>query len=163
KDDLDKSDFLYVPSGTIYHDKEQLLHGTLGVRKVEIQRPRLRVVREHDGSWNLSGIMGPPDLARRMPAIVIRQGTILIEDRQVGAKNPPLEIRDGSLTLLNDPLSVVTFEGSGTCEAVGTIKLHGQAVRGGGPLTLSLEAPAFQLGPELVQRLAGYTPEAAVH
>src|SRR3974377_322927 len=29
RDDLDKSDFYYVPSAIIYHDKEQLLDGVL--------------------------------------------------------------------------------------------------------------------------------------
>src|SRR5271166_3994139 len=41
RDDLDKGDFLYVPSAVIYHDKEQLLEGRLAIRKIELLRPRL--------------------------------------------------------------------------------------------------------------------------
>src|SRR6266567_5907141 len=57
RDDLDKSDFLYVPSAILYHDKEHLLQGKLSIRKVEIYRPRLRAVRDRDGRWNLSGLL----------------------------------------------------------------------------------------------------------
>src|SRR5437773_68972 len=46
KDDLDKSDFLYVPFAIIYHDKEQVLEEGLRVRKVEVHQPQIRVVRE---------------------------------------------------------------------------------------------------------------------
>src|SRR5438067_1952616 len=33
RDDLDQADFLYVPTGIIYHDKERLANGDLAVRK----------------------------------------------------------------------------------------------------------------------------------
>ena len=45
RDDPDKIDFLYVPAATIYHDKEQLLDGKIAIRKVELHRPRLRMIR----------------------------------------------------------------------------------------------------------------------
>ncbi len=34
-DGLDRKDFLYVPFGVIYHDKEQLAQGVFAIRKLE--------------------------------------------------------------------------------------------------------------------------------
>lgn len=163
KDDLDRSDFLAVPSATLFHDKEHVLDGQLNLRKVEIRRPRLRLIRERDGHWNVSGLFGPSKLDQRLPALLIRQGTLTIEDRQAAPGTPPLEINDVCLSAVNDPLPVVTFEGSGVIEPAGRVRISGRAPRGGGPLTLTIDAPGLKVGPELVQRLAGYAPDAAVH
>jgi hypothetical protein len=162
KDDLDKTDFLSIPSATIYHDKEQVLENGIHIRKVEIRRPRLRAVREHDGSWNLAGLVGPSDLNHRAPTIIIQEGVLLIEDRQAPG-SLPLEIHDIALTMINDPLPIVTLEGSGICDGAGEIQIRGKMTRGGGPISLTVEAPNFTLGGELVQRLASYCPDAAVH
>src|SRR5262245_12389356 len=53
RDDIDRTDFLYVPSGIIYHDKERLANGDLAVRKIELNGARVRVVRDREGRWNL--------------------------------------------------------------------------------------------------------------
>jgi hypothetical protein len=161
KGNLDQGDFLYIPSATIYHDKEHVLEEGLHLRKVEIRRLSLHLVREQDGRWNVSDLFGPSDLSRALPSIIVRQGQIRFEDHQALPGTPPLDIQDVSLTVVNDPLPIVTFQGSGTCESLGTVKITGQVVRGGGAMTLSVEAPALKLGPEMVQRLAGYNPEAA--
>src|SRR5439155_1407326 len=42
RDDVQKADFLYVPAAVIYHDKEHVLNGKLGINKIELNRPRLR-------------------------------------------------------------------------------------------------------------------------
>ena len=162
RDDLDKSDFLYVPAGVLYHDKEHLLQGRLSLRKVEIQRPRLRAVRNHDGRWNLAGLFGPSDPSQPLPTVVIKQGTIVIEDRLAAPGTPPLEITDVHLTIINDPLPVLTFEGSGRCDIAGTIHVRGQAQRGG-PGNLTLELPELTVGPDLIQRLAAYCTDAAAN
>ena len=56
--------------------------GRLAIRKVELNRPRLRLVRERDGRWNLN------DVCRRRPRspsacrpLVVHQGTVVLEDR----------------------------------------------------------------------------------
>jgi hypothetical protein len=158
RDDLDKSDFLYVPAAVLYHDKEHLLAGKLSLRKIEVQRPRLRAVRNHDGRWNLAGLLGPSDPSQPMPTIVIKQGTLVIEDRLAAPGTAPLEIKDIHLTLINDPLPTVTFEGDGYCEVAGRVHVHGDARRGGhGHLTLDF--PELSVGPELIQRLAAYAPD----
>ena len=51
RDDADMTNFLHVPSAVIYHDKEHLLGGRLAIRKMELERPRLRVVRDADGRY----------------------------------------------------------------------------------------------------------------
>ena len=123
RDDLDKSDFLYVPSVILSLDKEHLLQG----------------------KWS-----------------IIKQGTLVLEDRQAAPGTPPIEIKNLHLSMVNDPLPVVTFEGSGSCDVAGPVRLHGRWQRGGAA-TLTVELPAIDIGPDLVQRLAGYCPEAAVH
>ena len=111
RDELDRSDFLYVPSAVIYHDKEHLLDGTLSLRKIEMDRPRIRIVRERDGRINLSGLLKPPDLDIRVPTLIIRQGTVVIEDHRDSGPNVVLEIKDVNLTVVNDPLCTLVIEG----------------------------------------------------
>ena len=163
RDDLDKTDFLYVPDGIIYHDKERLANGDLAIRKIELHRMRLRIVRDHDGHWNVAGLLGPVDLNQRVPMLVVRQATIVLEDRTTSLVGPLLEIKDVNLTLINDPLPAITFEGSGTIDVAGPVHLNGQIQRATGELTLDLDAPAIPVGPALMERLAAVAPEMAVH
>src|SRR5579885_2749818 len=93
RDDLDKADFLSIPEAVIHLDKEQLLDGKPVVRKVELHRPRLRIVRDREGRWNLAGILGPVDLRERLPTLVIQHGTA-VEDRGAQPGTPPVEIKD---------------------------------------------------------------------
>lgn len=80
RDGRDKSPLLYVPSAIIYHDKEKLLDGKLGIRKIDLYQPRIHVIRRSDGRWNVAGVLGPVNPEETIPTIVIHQGTILIED-----------------------------------------------------------------------------------
>src|SRR5437763_3297162 len=43
REEVDHADFLSIPTLTIYLDKEQLLHGQQNVRKLELDRPYLRL------------------------------------------------------------------------------------------------------------------------
>src|SRR6266511_2311498 len=124
-DDPDKVEFLYVPTGVIYHDKEQLAAGKLAIRKVELYRPRLRVVRGPDGKWNLAGLLAPSDPSEHVPTVVIHQGTVLLEDRQAAPGVAPVELKDVNLTLMNDRLPLLTFEGSAKSDLAGAVALHG--------------------------------------
>ena len=159
RDDLDRADFLYVPDGIIYHDKERLANGDLAIRKIELHRMRLRIVRDHDGHWNLVGLLAPVDLNHRVPMLVLRQATIVLEDHTTSLVGPLLEIKDVNLTLINDPLPALTFEGSGTIDVAGPVHLNGQIQRATGELTLDLDAPAIPVGPALVERLAAVAPK----
>jgi hypothetical protein len=162
-DGLDRQDFLYVPSALIYHDKEQMVDGKLAVRKVELTRPHLRVVRDRDGHLNLSGILGPIDLTERMPTIVVRHGTVLIEDRATAPAGPLLEIRDVHLTIINDPLPTLQVEGGGQTDVAGPVTFRAVVPRATLAVQAHVEFPAIPVGPDLVQRLAGFCPETAAH
>ncbi len=165
RDDLDRTDFAYVPSMLLFHDKEQILKGEFALRKVELHRPRVRLVRGRDGGWNVSGIVAPQTgRAKPLPMVVLDQGTLLIEDLRSAPGSMPLEIKNIQLTLINDPLPVITFEGSGVCEVLGPIQIKGQMERGDeGGLQMTLEANQIAVGPALVQQLAGRAPELAAH
>lgn len=165
RDDLDRVDFLYVPSGVIYHDKEHLFDGgEVAIRKIELFRPRVRVIRERDGRLNLQGVLGPGNLGERMPTIVIQQGTLVFEDRLACPNAPPLELREVNLTVTNDPLPRLNVEGTGQAEGVGTVQFSARMMRATGETTLTIDVPSAPLGPDLAQRLTDRVgPETAGH
>jgi hypothetical protein len=163
RDELDRGDFLYVPSANIYHDKEHLLDGTLALRKIELDRPRLRIVRERDGRINLSGLLAPPKLDIRVPTLILRHGTILIEDRSVAGNGALLEIKDVNLTVVNDPLSTLVIEGSGQTDALGTVQIQARFLRPTDAISAVIELPGVPIGPSLMRRLASLCPDVGRH
>jgi hypothetical protein len=162
KDDPDQTIVLYVPSAVIYPDKEQVLNGEMRLRKVELNRPHLRILRERDGSLNLKGLFAASDLNERLPLLVVRQGTIVVEDR-AASPAPLAEIRDVNLTAVNDPLPVLAIEARGRCDVAGALRGSAHFQRADQTLTATAEAPAIPVGPALVQRLAGICPDLAAH
>ncbi|HTU92017.1 MAG TPA: AsmA-like C-terminal region-containing protein [Gemmataceae bacterium] len=163
RDELDRGDFLYVPSAVIYHDKEHLLDGTLGVLKVELDRPRLRIVRERDGRINLAGLLAAPDLKERVPALNVRRGIIVVEDRRDTGSVVLLEIKDVNLTVVNDPLSTLVISGSGQTDALGPVRIHARFYRPSDAVSVVLELPEVPVGPPLLRRIAGFCPAVARH
>ncbi len=164
RDDLDKADFLYVPSAVIYPDKEQMLDGTLALRKIDIFRPLLRIVRERDGRLNLVGLVTPPDLSEQLATFVIQQGTIVFEDRGIAPGGGPLlEIKDVNLTVVNDPLPTLNIDGTGCTDLLGPVRLSGRVRRDSGAFNLEMALPSIPVGPALVQRFAVICPNAAAY
>jgi hypothetical protein len=163
RDDLDRSDFLYVPSAVIYHDKEHLLDGTLGVCKIELDRPRLRIVRERDGRFNLAGLLAPPDLKERVPALLVKRGTVVIEEQRDTGTAVLLEIKGVNLTVVNDPLSTLVLEGSGQTDALGAMRINARFHRPSAAISAVVELPEVPVGPALLQRLAGFCPSFLRH
>jgi hypothetical protein len=163
RDDPAAAVFLQVPAGVIYHDKEQLLHGKLAIRKIELSHPRLRLEHRADGSWNLAGLLGPVHPDEPLPTIVIRQATVLFEDHVGGTAVPPVEIQDVDLALLNDPLPTVHFSGSGTARLFGPVQASGRWQRVSGEFEASAEATAIPVGSPLVRHLAVYRAEVGTH
>jgi AsmA-like C-terminal region len=163
RDDLDKTDFLYVPSGIIYHDKEHVLDGKLALLKIVLNRPQLRVLIDRNGRCNLLGLLGPVGRDERMPTIVIQEGTIVLEDRRLTAGKPILELRNINLTILNDPLPQLLINGNGQTDVLGALQVHAEAERVGGAFHANLELPAIAIGPGLVQRLAEFFPDVGLH
>jgi hypothetical protein len=160
QDDPTRTDFAYVPSARISYDKEQLLDGKLALRKVELYRPRLRLLREKDGSWNWTNLMGPTDVHATWPTLVIDDGTVLLIDRQVSPGLPPLEISHVQLTVVNDPLHTVTFSGTGQSETIGLVELRGTWRRDTHEARLSASARGVPVTTSLVRRLCSHSPQA---
>ncbi len=163
RDDLDNSDFLYVPSAVLYHDKEQLLHGKLALRKIVLNRPQLRILLDRNGRCNLTGLLGPVDPNERVPTLVFQQGTIMIEDRRLAVGKSILEVRNVNLTILNDPLPTLVVEGGGQTDVLGPLQFRAEAQRVGGVFSANLELPTVPIGPLLVQRLSEFQPDVAIH
>jgi hypothetical protein len=163
RDDLDKGDFLYVPSAVIYHDKEQVLDGKLRLRKIELFGPRLRVVRERDGRLNLQGLTAPVSPDEKMPTVVLQNATVQVEDRGAAPGAPLVEIKDLNLTLRNDPLAILTVDGAGHTDVAGPLHFSARLHRPTETALATFELPAAPVGPALVERLAAFCPEAAVH
>lgn len=154
-DDPEKHEFLHVPSAIFYHDKEKILDGQLLLRKIELFRPRLRVRRDREGKWNLHDLTrkpsAPPDTPA--PAIVIHQGTLILEDRIDPDKASTLEINDISLTLINDPVAQVALRGGGNSDLLGKLSLNGSIDRRTGEAFLAFKAAKIPLTQNLAARL----------
>jgi hypothetical protein len=159
-DDPDKHEFLHVPSAIFYHDKEKILERELILRKIELIRPRLRVRRGPDGRWNLQDLMGKPSGAPQaaLPAIVIHQGTLILEDRSEHAKASSLEINDISLTIINDPVPRVTIRGAANSDLLGKLHLQGSLDRLTSEAYLSFRATQIPLTQSLLSRLPIQVP-----
>jgi hypothetical protein len=163
-DSLLRDAFLYVPSATFLHDKEHLLDGKMLIRRVELSRPQLRIVRSRDGALNIDGILAPSaPSTERLPTVLIRGGSITIEDQLVAPGVSLLELHEVSLTLINDPPNVLEAEGQGRSDVLGPVRFKATMPREGGALTARLELPEIPVGPALIGRLALAVPEAGRH
>jgi hypothetical protein len=152
----DKSEVLHIPSATVYPDKERLVKGEFAIRLIEMCRPRIHMVRNKDGTWNVSGLIGLTEPKCPLPTIVIQDGSLVIEDRLAGPAR--WEIHDVNLTLLNDPVTCLTFSGTGKSETLGGVELRGRWQRDTGVTALALETNSLCVNKELVQYVAGLYP-----
>lgn len=162
RDDVGRAELLHVPSAVIFHDKEKLLDGELSLRKVELHRARLKVLREPDGKWNLDGLTGPLQPHLVLPTLVLHQGTLTLEDRRSDGSPRFFELTNVSLTLINDPVSVVSIEGSAVVENIGKVQVRGQWQRGTRALTLSLRGERLKLSNILAEKLGSLCPSGTL-
>jgi hypothetical protein len=158
RDDPDRVDLAYIPAATIFPDKEQFVNGKFVIRKVELYRPHLHIRRDRDGQWNIAGLLAPPHLEAAIPTLEVKQGTIVLEDQLACPAMQAVELTDVNLTLVNDPLSTVQFQGKGLCELAETLQVNGTFQRQTGDVAASFLAYGIRIGTPLLQRLAGYCP-----
>jgi hypothetical protein len=163
RDDSTHAELAYIPSAVFYHDKEQLLDGKLVIRQIELNQPRLRVRRRKDGSWNLVGILGIPHPDEPIPTIVVHQGILVVEDEVACSGMPPIEVAAIDLTLINDPLETLNFQGGGRSELAGALVMSGSWNRRSDDTALILRASEIDVGPALLDRLTCYCPEVREH
>ncbi len=154
-DDPEKTEFLHIPSAIFYHDKEKILDGELTLRKIELFRPRMRVRRERDGTINLQGIIKKPTAApqRMMPATVIHDGTLILEDRADLGKATSIEINNITMNIVNDPLPRVTIRGAAESALLGKLNWQGKIDRMTNEAILAFKAKSIALSHGLVARL----------
>jgi hypothetical protein len=155
RDDPDHNEFLQVPSAVFYHDKEKILDGELALRKIELHKPRLRVRRDANGRWNVENLTGELRPDRQIPTVVVHQGTILFEDRGGDATVPDIEIGDVNVTVINDPLVIVTVRGAATSAALGKLQVNGNIRRDPLELAVAFQAQGVPISTPLVRRFAG--------
>ncbi len=153
-----------APSGTIYHDKEQISRGRLAIRKVELDSPTLSVERRPDGSWSLEGLSDSGAMSAAVPTFVIQKATLNFVDRSP-SKWPSFQLTDANLTLVNDPAPhYLVLKGTATAtldDGYSTrFTLIGRLNRGTGQLSLRTELPDLTLGPSLVPFVAAVEPDA---
>jgi hypothetical protein len=168
RDDPGRTDFIYVPKGTIYHDKEQLLNGRLAIQRIVWYQPVIHLIRGENGHWNTEGVLAPPTPEIPIPTIWLQHATVFVEDKQACPDTTPLEIHDVNLVIMNDPhrpptVSVLTFNGKGVADLVDTVQVEGTLSRLSQDFTASIQLPRFPVNGALVQRLSKFCPEAAVH
>lgn len=149
----------HIPSAILYHNKEKMLDGELTFRKIELYRPRLRVVRDQDGKWNVQGLAGVSKPGQPVPTIVVHQATIQLEDysREDGAPFK-LELTKANVTLINDPLDVVTIDGAAQSDLFGKVVVHGTWQRHAQEIELSIRTLGTRLDNALLDRLACFCP-----
>jgi hypothetical protein len=163
RDDPKQPDLAYIPCGIIYPDKEQVAHGKVAIRKIELQRPKILLRRDAAGEWNWQDIMGAENLEEPVPTLVIRQGTLVFEDFASQPAQPAVEITNVHLTFINDPLDTIIIQGTGESELAGAIQIQGTAQRGTNHTILSFRAGPFSVGTALVERLGAIRPDLLEH
>jgi hypothetical protein len=164
-DDPARTPVLHIPSGVIYHDKEQLARGRLAIRKLKLERPRLTVVRSPDGRWNLGGILGPvhPEIA--IPIIEVEQATVLLEIAGTaptdGGPTPTpfrVELRGVNATVLNQPLAVLNIQVHGEAVALGPLHVEGSWHRTQERLDATMDLAPVPITTALVRELSRFAP-----
>jgi hypothetical protein len=165
RDDPDHTEFVRVPGGVIYHDKEQLANGKLAIRLIEWDRPTIHVIRRQDGTWNLAGVLAPPDPHVPVPMIVLKRATIVFEDQCQCAGLPPMEFKEVNLSITNDPLPTLLFKGAGVTDLDGpvSIQVNGKLGRVSNEFSASIVLDGLPVNGNLVQRLASFWPDVGVH
>jgi AsmA-like C-terminal region len=162
RDDAGRTVFLYVPRGVIYYDKEQLHDGKLVIRKIQLDRATIRVIRDQNGCWNLAGILSPPRPDVPIPTIVFDRANLVIEDRLTSL--PAVEIKNVNLTFINDPLPILNFEAHGDSDLSGPVTIsRAYWGRTSDDVSLHLHMPKIPVAAPLLERLAAYCPQVAAH
>jgi hypothetical protein len=130
---------------------------------MELDRPVIRLARGRDGRLNWQGVLGAVDLNERVPTIVIRHGTLLIEDCGDGPGTPLVEMQDVCVTVVNDPLDTLVIEGVARTDVAGPVKVSARLQRPTDVLSATVQLPSVPVGPPLIQRLTFLQPETAAH
>jgi hypothetical protein len=158
-DDPTGMPFLLVPGATFHHDKQRLNDGKLVVRKIELNKPRLRIERDVNGRWNLADLLKPPKDNEPAPVMVLHDATIVVVDRSRG-DTPIAEWTSVEATIVNDPLPVFAFQFSGAGAPSGPFAIDGHFDKRSG-LSGSLDLPTMLVGNSLARAVESFNPDVA--
>jgi hypothetical protein len=147
---------LYVPMATVYHNKELLMQAQFAVRRIELKGPRIRIVRDHHGEWNIDGLTGQTDAAAPLPTIVIVNGTLIFEDHLAGPVS--WELHHVQLTLINDSPGSLSFNGSAISETLGNVSVVGSLNRAARSAAISIRTTDLNITHEMVRYLRSQVP-----
>jgi hypothetical protein len=156
------SPILAVPAAVLYHDKEQLNHGHLVIKKIELDKAELTLERSPAGKWNVEGIFkdGPAD--KPVPTFLIKDARVHVVDRGPDPL-PEVNLTIDQLTLLNDPIPVLAIQAHASARKFGSIKATARLDRIKGELMLGLELPEFQLGEVVAGNADRFAPGLSRH
>lgn len=136
----DDRPWLQAPYLVLHHDKEQLNRGRLVIRKIEVEGPELTLERTAEGEWNLGAWWGAGSPEKTWPTLLIRNAVIHLRD--TAGSWPAVTLRQAQLTVLNDPLPIVSVQLQGIAEGWGPTTLRGRLNRLDGSLALGVELPS---------------------
>lgn len=134
---------LHAPYVLLHHDKEQLNRGRLVIRKIELEGAEWTWERQADGSWNLGSWWGGGATDKSWPTVLMRQATVHLRDPS-GAW-PALSLRQAQVTILNDPLPLVSVQVQAQVDGIGPVILRARFNRLEGSLAAGVELPACPL------------------
>jgi AsmA-like C-terminal region len=157
--------FFTAPSGTIYHDKEQISRGRLSIRKVELDSPTLAVERRADGTWSLEGLGTDSAPGVALPTLVVQKAKLLLVDRGPDPM-PAIKLDDVNFTLVNDPApTYLVVKGSAnltladglSTRVAATARLH----LANAQLAVRAELPEVTFDRSLAALVSRYQPDFA--
>lgn len=154
----DEAPFFTAPTAVIAHDKARLNQGRLAVRKIELDKPTLRVECGPDGAWKLPGLDRETPANRSVPTFVVKNATVTVIDRRPGGL-PPFTVQNAKLQLLNDPVSVLKLQGQATIAPFGEVRVSAQFNRETNAAAVRVELPEVSVGPDFATEVAKIRPE----
>src|SRR5262245_11588082 len=160
RDDPTRTPFLHVPHAIIWHDKAQFPHRIVP-GKIELEDAHLRLVRDTAGKWNVAGITKPAGEGDRAPVLVLKKARVEVIDEKTGS-TAVLDLQEMDLTVINDPVTVFTFEAKGKSMPIGPFHARGRYERGVGAAG-TLDLGGIVLGTELARLVGMASPEAVEH
>ena len=160
-----------APYVVLHYDKEQLNRGRLLIRKIELDEPEITWERQPDGSWNLGAWWGSTAADKPWPTVLMRQATVHVRDPS--GVWPSFTLRQAQVTILNDPLPLVSVQIQAQGDGWGAVTLRARYNRLDGSLAAGVEWPACavqqalaiggsRLWPGLHEHLRGLEAVAAI-
>lgn len=130
---------LRLPWLNVRFDPDAMLEGRFEPFEVTVTLPTLRLRQRQDGTWNLEGLLASPWPAppiKKMPVIVIKNGTIELADGPTGSDGVPI-FRDVAIKVEPTKNGEIRFEGTATGgDAFNRISLEGTVDPATGKVTV---------------------------